>query len=276
MAAPPTDFSRLCVHTITTKPWPLDEAVRRYAAAGIGGITLWRHDYQGMGPAAAGRLVRDHGLSLVSLCRGGFFPAPTAAARAAAIDDNRRCLDEAAALGAPVVLLVCGAVPGQALSESRRQITEGIAALLPQAAAAGVRLAVEPIHPMHADLRSAVNTLGQARAICRELNSPWVGITLDVYHVWWDDRLEEEIKACGREQSLLTFHMSDWKTPTADLLNDRGLPGEGCIPIRQIRGWVEAAGFRGFHEVEIFSDRYWAGDQEKFLRDIQSAYLQHG
>ena len=212
---------------------------------------------------------------MVSLCRGGFFPAASAAGRARAVDENRRCIDEAAALGAPLVVLVCGAVPGQSLSESRRQITEGLAAVLPHAVAAGVKLAIEPLHPMYADERSAVNTLSQARALCHQLRSPSLGVAVDVYHVWWDDRLEEEIKACGREGTLLAFHVCDWRTPTTDFLNDRGLMGEGCIPLRQIRGWVEAAGFRGFHEVEIFSTRLWAADQAKFLQEIVAAYRAH-
>jgi sugar phosphate isomerase/epimerase len=275
MTAPLQDFSRLCLHSITTKPWPLAEAARYYAAAGVKGITVWRDSFDDNDAAGAGRLIRDHGLSIVSLCRGGFFPATTAAGRAKAIDDNLRCIDQAAALGAPLIVLVCGAVPGQPLSESRSQIAEGIAALLPSAAAAGVKLAIEPLHPMYAADRSAVNTIGQARAICHSLHSPWVGVAVDVYHVWWDDQLEQEIAACGHEGSLLAFHICDWKTPLADPLNDRGLMGEGCIPLRQIRGWVERAGFSGFNEVEIFSNRYWAGDQARFLSDIQTAYLRH-
>jgi sugar phosphate isomerase/epimerase len=274
-AAPLTDFSRLCIHTITTKPWSLDEAVPRYAAAGVKGITVWRQALEGRDVAASGRLIREHGLSIVSLCRGGFFPALGAADRAKAIDENRRCIDEAAALGAPMIVLVCGAVPGQSLVESRRQITAGIAAILPHAQAAGVKLAIEPLHPMYANDRSAVNTLAQARAMCRELASPFVGIAADVYHLWWDDTLEAELKASGREGSLFAFHICDWRTPTLDFLNDRGLMGEGCIPIHQIRGWAEEAGFRGFNEVEIFSNRLWAGDQAQFLKDITRAYLDH-
>ena len=275
MPAPLRDFSRLCVHTITTRPWAVAEAVQRYAKAGIKGITVWREALAGFDCAATGRLIREQGLAVVSLCRGGFFPAATAAQRQQAIDENRRCIDEAAALGAPLVVLVCGAVPGQPLAESRRQITGGIAAVLPQAAGAGVKLAIEPLHPMYADDRSAVNTLQQARAICQELRSPSLGIAVDVYHTWWDDRLAEDIAACGREGTLFAFHVCDWRTPTEDLLDDRGLMGEGCIPIRQIRGWIEAAGFTGHHEVEIFSRRLWATDQTQYLEAIKAAYLAH-
>jgi sugar phosphate isomerase/epimerase len=274
-ASPLTDFSKLCVHTITTKPWALDEAVKRYAAAGIKGITVWRQALEGRNIADSGKLIRDHGLSIVSLCRGGFFPALAPADRAKAIDENRRCIDEAAALGAPMIVLVVGAVPGQSLAESRKQITGGIAAILPHAQAAGVKLAIEPLHPMYAGDRSAVNTMGQARAMCNQLKSPFVGIAADVYHIWWDDNLEAEIKASGREGTLFAFHICDWRVPTIDFLNDRGLMGEGCIPIRQIRGWVEEAGFKGFNEVEIFSNRLWSQDQPQFLENIKSTYLQY-
>jgi sugar phosphate isomerase/epimerase len=275
MTPAPRDLSRLCLHTITTKPWGIEQAVTRFAAAGVRGITVWRSVFEDRRPAAVAALVRDHGLAVVSLCRGGFFAAASAADRARAIDENRRCIDEAAELGAPHIVLVCGAVPGQPLEESRRQIADGIAAVLAHAGAARVKLAIEPLHPMYAADRSAVNTVGQAREICRQLGSPWVGIALDVYHTWWDERLEEEIRACGREGSLLAFHICDWRTPTVDLLEDRGIMGDGCIPIRKIRGWVEDAGFRGYHEVEIFSRRLWASDQQRFLEDIRAAYLAH-
>ncbi len=275
MAPPPTDLSRLCLHTMTTRPWPLEEAVGRYARAGIGGVTVWRDAYAHCGPQAAGNLVRGHGLSVVSLCRGGFFAADSAEGRRRAVDENRRVVDEASELGAPLVVLVCGTAPGVPLEEARRQIAEGIAEVVPHAAAAGVRLAVEPLHPMYAADRSAVNTVGQARAICSEIGSPWLGIAVDVYHTWWDDRLADEIAACGRDGRLFAFHISDWLSPTTDLLEDRGIMGEGRIPIRQIRGWAEEAGFRGFLEVEIFSRRLWASDQAAFLAKITKAYMAH-
>jgi sugar phosphate isomerase/epimerase len=275
MTTSPPDLSRLCIHTITTKPWSLETAVARYAATGVKGITVWRQALDGRDVRKAGADIRNAGLSIVSLCRGGFFSGATEAQRLQAIDENKRCIDQAAELGAPLIVLVCGAVPGQSLEDSRRQITDGIAAVLPHAAAAGVKLAIEPLHPMYADDRSAVNTMGQARAICGAIRSPWLGIALDVYHVWWDERLEEEIAACGREGTLFAFHVCDWRTPTVDLLNDRGLMGEGCIPIRKIRGWVERAGFRGFNEVEIFSQRLWATDQDAFLGRIVSSYSTH-
>lgn len=273
--APQKDLSRFCIHTMTTRQWTLEECARHYAACGAKGITVWRNTLAGIGAAAAGRLVRDLGLSVTSLCRGGFFVADSPARRQEALDENRRCIDEAAAIGAPHIVLVCGAVPGIGLAEARLQTAEALAAILPHAESSGVRLAVEPLHPMYAGDRSAVNTLGQARAICAEVGSPWVGVALDVYHTWWDERLEHEVRECGREGRLFAFHVSDWLTPTVDLLEDRGLMGEGCIPIRRIRGWVDAAGFGGMIEVEIFSRRLWEGDPHEYLERIRSAYLAH-
>jgi sugar phosphate isomerase/epimerase len=274
-AAPLSDFSRLCLHTITTRPWTIAEATRRYAAAGVRGVTVWRQWLEGQDIVRVGRDLRDAGLKIVSLCRGGFFPARDAAGRQAAIDENLRVIDEAEALGAPLIVLVCGAVPGQPLEASRGQIADGIAAVAGRAGQANIRLAVEPLHPVYADARSAINTLRQANDLCDRLALPQVGVAVDVYHVWWDPELRTQIERSGRSGRLWAFHVCDWRTPTEDLLNDRGLMGEGCIPLRQIRDWVQQAGFNGMIEVEIFSNRYWATDQDAFLAKIQAAYLAH-
>jgi sugar phosphate isomerase/epimerase len=271
----PASLDQLCIHTITTKPWPIETAIARYAAAGVKGITVWRDALDGRDPAKIRTMIRDAGLTTVSLCRGGFFPALTAADRTKALDDNRRAIAQAHALGAPLIVLVCGAVPGLPLAEARAQIKDGIAALLPECAATGVKLAIEPLHPMYAGDRSAINTLAQANDMCEQLASPFVGVAVDVYHLWWDDALEREIARCGRLGKLFAYHVCDWKTPTTDMLLDRGLMGEGCIPLRQIRRWIEATGFRGFNEVEIFSNRYWSGDQDEFLSKIVQAYRDH-
>lgn len=275
MTTPLQDTTRLCVHTITTQPWPIEEAIEQYSRIGVKGITVWRQALEGRDAAATGRRIREAGLTTVSLCRGGFFPAMDPAGRQAAIDDNLRAIDQAAELGAPLIVLVCGAVPGQPLEVSRRQIHDGIAAVLPHAEACGIKLAIEPLHPMYADNRSAINTMKQANDVCQALNSPWVGVTVDVYHIWWEPNLAAEIQRCGQSGWLFAFHVCDWKTPTEDLLNDRGLMGEGCIPISTIRGWVEQAGFNGFNEVEIFSNKYWAEDQLTFLQKIKTAYLEY-
>ena len=267
------DFSRLCVHTITTKPWPIEKAAAAFAEAGVKGITVWRDALLGKDIPATGHMLRERNLEVVSLCRGGFFPAGNAADRQKAIEDNLKAIDEANELGAPLVVLVCGAWPGQSLQESRKQIQDGIAACLSHAAAAKVKLAIEPLHPMYADSRSAVNTLEQANDMAEALASPWVGIAVDVYHLWWDPDLQQQIQRCGKHGNLSAFHICDWKTPTLDMLNDRGIMGEGCINIKEIRGWVEEAGFAGFNEVEIFSDIYWKQDQHQFLNRIKEKYL---
>lgn len=274
-ASPLPDLSRLCVHTITTKPWAIETAAAKFAAAGVKGITVWRDALAGRDIAATGKMLRDHDLSIVSLCRGGFFPALTSESRTKALDDNRRAIAEAHALGAPLIVLVCGAVPGQSLVESRQQIADGIAALLPDCQAAGVKLAIEPLHPMYAGDRSAVNTLAQANDMVEQLGSPLVGVAVDVYHLWWDPALEREIARCGKLRALFAYHVCDWRTPTVDMLNDRGLMGEGCIPLRQIRAWVEATGYRGFNEVEVFSTRLWATNQDEYLAKIVQAYRDH-
>ena len=161
------------------------------------------------------------------------------------------------------------------LEESRKQIQDGIGELIPHASAAGIKLAIEPLHPMYADTRSAINTMKQANDMAEELNSPWVGVAVDVYHVWWDPFLEKEIKRCGENGHLMAFHICDWKVPTTDMLLDRGLMGEGCIPVKQIRSWVEAAGFTGFNEVEIFSTTHWKENQSEYLQKIIKAYKEN-
>lgn len=275
MAKAIIDLSRLCIHTITTKTWPIETAAPAFAAAGVGGITVWRDALAGRDIRGTAAMLRELNLKVVSLCRGGFFPAVDKAKRTLAIEDNLKAIDEAHKLGAPLLVLVCGADPGQSLEESRKQIQDGIALCIDHAQQAKVKLAIEPLHPMYAGDRSAINTLEQANDIAEALKSPWVGIAVDVYHLWWDDDLENQIKRCGENGNLSAFHICDWKTPTLDMLNDRGLMGEGCIDIKKIRGWVEEAGFDGFNEVEIFSTIYWQQDQQQFLQKITDAYLKH-
>ncbi len=269
------DLSKLCIHTISTKPWNIEKAAKNYSAAGIKGITVWRDALDGRNIRKTGQMLLDHDLTIVSLCRGGFFPSKDLKKRQLAIDDNRKAIDEAAELGTSMVVLVCGADPSQPLEESRNQIRDGIAEIIPQAAAAGIKLAIEPLHPMYADTRSAINTLAQANDMAEELNSPWIGVAVDVYHLWWNPFLESEIKRCGENGHLMAFHICDWKIPTTDMLLDRGLMGEGCIPVKKIRSWVEAAGFKGFNEVEIFSTSYWNENQSEFLQKIIKAYKEN-
>jgi sugar phosphate isomerase/epimerase len=270
-----TNLSKLCVHTQTTKPWGLQQCAQNYSKAGIKAITVWRNVLEGLALTTAKKMLDDNGMQVVSLCRGGFFASAEAAQRQAAIDDNLLAIEQAAAIGAPLIVLVCGADGRQPLDVSRAQIQHGIAAILPAAKAAGIKLAIEPLHPMYAGDRSAINTLQQANNMAAAINSPWVGVAIDVYHLWWDDNLRHEIMRCGTNGHLFAWHICDWKIPTTDMLLDRGLMGEGCINIPQIRGWVEEAGFNGFNEVEIFSTHYWQQNQHAFLQKIINAYLHH-
>ena len=270
-----TDLSQLCIHTITTKPWNIEEAAKNYSAEGVKGITVWRDTLANRDIKQTGQLLRDHGLNIVSLCRGGFFPNKEKEKRKAAIDDNFKAIEEASELGTQLIVLVCGADPAQSLDDSRKQIHEGIQTIVPRAAAAGIKLAIEPLHPMYADTRSAINTLAQANDMAEQINSSYVGVAVDVYHLWWDPALEQEIKRCGANDNLFAFHICDWNSPTVDILFDRGLMGDGCIPVNKIRSWVEATGFNGFYEVEIFSNKYWQQDQTQVLKKIIKAFKEN-
>ena len=273
MASEIKDLSRLCVHTLTTKPWDIETCIRNYSGAGIRGITIWRNVLENKNLKKVKSQLDDHGMTVVSLARGGFFPSTERAKREAAIQDNLLALEQAAAVGAPLIVLVCGADGHQSLQKSREQIAEGIIRLVPVARQTGVKLAIEPLHPMYAGDRSAINSLKQANDMAEMINSDWVGVAVDVYHLWWDDTLQTEIKRCAANNHLLAFHVCDWNVPTIDFLNDRGLMGDGCINVPEIRGWVEEAGFSGYNEVEIFSDKYWATDQHEYLEKIKDAYL---
>jgi sugar phosphate isomerase/epimerase len=267
------DLSKLCVHTMTTRPWSIEECITNYSEAGIQGITIWRNVLENRTLKEVRTLLNDFNMEVVSLARGGFFPSVDLQKRLDAIDDNLWAIEQAASIGAPLVVLVCGADGGQPLEKSREQIAEGIARILPAAQGAGVRLAIEPLHPMYAADRSAINTIRQANEMAEMINSEMVGVAVDVYHLWWDPELEGEIHRCGLKKNLFAFHVCDWNVPTTDFLNDRGLMGDGCINIPQIRSWVEATGFDGYHEVEVFSDKYWATDQKVYLDKIKNAYL---
>ncbi len=265
------DLSQLCMHTITMKQWSLEESVQAFGEAGIGGITIWRDAVGERSAEEVKALLSKHNLDLTAYCRGGFFPALTASERQASIDDNLVMIREAAALGAPLIVLVCGAAAGQSLEESRAQIQAGIEALLPLAEELNIKLAIEPLHPMYADTRSAINTLASANNMAEAINSPLVGVAIDVYHVWWEPGLKAQIERCGKHQNIFAYHICDWKVPTTDLLLDRGLMGEGCINIDQITGWVRDAGFQGRTEVEIFSKEYWSRPGDQWFEQILNA-----
>jgi sugar phosphate isomerase/epimerase len=248
-------LGRLSLNQITVDQWTLPEVVDGCVRAGITAIAPWRQRVDEVGLAAAARMISGAGLRVSSLCRGGFFPAATAAERKRADDDNRRAVDEAAALGTDVLVLVCGPPQGRDLAGARAAIAEGIERLVPYAVQHGVRLGVEPLHPMMIGERSAIVTLGEALDLAERFDGDQVGVIVDAYHVWWDPALEREIaRAAGR---ILGFHVSDWLVPTPDLLQGRGMMGDGIIDLRAIRGLLDAAGYDGPIEVEVINPELW-------------------
>jgi sugar phosphate isomerase/epimerase len=281
------DFSRglehLSINTATVrKRLTLPGIIEACAKRGIRAIDPWRDQVQVAGLAAIARQLKDAGIVLSGYCRGGFFTAADVAGLAAALEDNRRAIDEARALGAPCLVLVVGSLPGALAGKplftdiglARTQVRDGIAASLEYARQVGMPLAIEPLHPMQAADRACVNTLEQALDLCDALDpgcTGALGVALDVYHVWWDPKLEAQIARAGRDR-LLAYHVCDWLVPTRDLLNDRGMMGDGVIELKKVRGWVEAAGYTGFAEVEIFSDRWWSVPAEEALDACVARY----
>ena len=258
----PPDSGLLSLNTATVREkWNLREVIEGCARGGIRGISPWRDKLAELGVKEAARLIRDNGLKVSGLCRGGMFPAADRKGRQAALDDNLRAIDDAATIGARCLVLVAGGLPAGSkdLGGAREMVRDGIGEVLDHARSAGVPLAIEPLHPMYCADRACVNTLEQALDLCDELDSGRsgaLGVAVDVYHVWWDPQLRQGIERAG-DKRLLAYHICDWLVPTTDLLNDRGMMGDGVIDLPRIRSWMEAAGYRGFHEVEIFSARNW-------------------
>ncbi len=265
----------LSLNTATVREqWDLRQAADGCVRHGIPGIAPWRDQVQALGPKEAGDLLRDHGLAVSGYCRGGLFTAPEAAGRQAAIDDNRRAIDEAAAIGAQCLIVLGGGLPegSRDLAGARAQVRDGIAAILPHARGAGVPLALEPLHPMYATERCCINTLAQANELCAALapDDPMLGVAVDVYHVHWDPDLAAEISRAGRR--ILAFHVCDWLAPTKHMLLDRGMMGDGLIDIAPIRGLVEATGYAGPIEVEVFSQDWWRRPPDEVLRTVVERY----
>jgi sugar phosphate isomerase/epimerase len=253
---------RLALNQITTNRWSVREAAEGCARAGIPYIGLWRDKVAAAGGAkAAARAVRDAGLQVSSLCRGGFFTAPEG------VDDTRRAIEEAAALGTDLLVLVCGGLPdgSRDLPAARRMVHDGIAAVLDDAAGAGVRLGIEPLHPMFCADRSVITTLGEANRLAERFPAESVGVVVDAYHVWWDPCVEEEIARAR----VFAFHVDDWVLPLPEgALLGRGLPGEGRADLPRLRRAVAAAGYTGPVEVEVLSERVWAMPPDAVLERL--------
>ncbi|MBK1832598.1 sugar phosphate isomerase/epimerase family protein [Roseibacillus ishigakijimensis] len=266
-------YPNVALHTFTTKPWSISECIENYARRGIGGISIWRETVENANLKQVRQQYEDAGLTPVSYVRGGFFPALDQAEREAQIATNRQWLRDAAELGMPSVVLVCGAAEGQSPLTNRAQIRDGIAALAEEAAQLGLELLIEPLHPVYCGNRSAIPTLKAANDLCAELALPHLKVAVDVYHVWWDHELEPELKRCADHGWLGSYHICDYKSEPADMLLDRGIMGEGACNLAEIDRWVtQDNGFSGLREIEIFSSKWWQRDQNEFLDEILKAY----
>jgi len=257
---------QLSMNLATTRgAWGFAEAVDGCLRHGVTAISPWRDQVAAIGLDEAARIVKANGLRVTGLCRGGMFPGVDAADRQKRIDDNFHAIDEAAALGADCLVLVVGGLPGSSrdIAEARKMVADGIAAIVPHARSAGIPLAIEPLHPMYAADRACVNTLAHANDLCDELDG--LGIALDAYHVWWDPDLPRQIARAGRR--VISYHVCDWLVPTTDFLLDRGMMGDGVIDLKGLRKLVEAQGYAGHVDVEIFSaSNWWTRDPDEVLR----------
>jgi sugar phosphate isomerase/epimerase len=269
---PLRDFSRLSLNTKTVEGWSVEQAVSGCVSHGIAYIALWRDRVAEAGLARSAALVRDAGLKVSSLCRGGFFPAATATERAERIDDNRRAVEEAAELGAEVLILVCGPAPGRDIAAARAMVADGVAEIVPYASERGVRLGIEPLHPMFAGDRSVIVTLAEALNLAQRFPSEHVGVVVDVYHVWWDPDLYPQIARAG--ERIAGFHINDWLVPLPDPLLGRGMMGDGVIELRKLRTAVELAGYSGPIEVEIFNRALWNTPGDEVIALMKRRYLE--
>ncbi|MFF0447467.1 sugar phosphate isomerase/epimerase family protein [Streptomyces sp. NPDC004609] len=263
---------------MTVKQLSLPELTAACRRLGIGGVGLWREPVRSYGVDAAARLVRDAGLTVTSLCRGGFLTATDPDERARALDDNRAAIDEAAALGTDTLVLVSGGLPpgSRDLTGARERIADALSVLAPLAGERGVRLAIEPLHPMYAADRCVVSTVAQALGIAERFPSSQVGVVVDTYHVWWDDTAPDAVARAGAAGRLHAFQLADWTTPLPEgVLNGRGPLGDGCVDLRAWRERVDAAGYRGPIEVELFNERLWARDGVEVLTETAERFFEH-
>jgi len=265
-------LQRLSFNQMTADPWSLEHAVRQCSSNSVPYLAAWRHKLDG-DAAKASALIRNEGLHLSSLCRGGWFSAPTAEERRKRIADNRLAIEEAAMLGAPVLVIVSGPANGQTLDDARATVLDGLLEVLPDAEKAGITLGIEPLHPMYAAERSVVVTLKQANDIADQLASPSAGVIVDAFHVWWDPDIMQQIeRASGR---IAGFHVSDWSVPLPGILMGRSMMGDGVIELRKLRQAVDATGYDGPIEVEIFNDEIWKNADENLMKLIQQRFLEH-
>jgi sugar phosphate isomerase/epimerase len=264
--------NRLSINQYSVRQLSLADLVVECQKQEVPYVGLWREKVSEAGGAPRARaLVEDCGLKISSLCRGGFFPYENEAQRQKSIDENRRAIDEAAELATQLLVLVCGGVTSAGLSASRGMVAAGIAKLVPYAMERGVKLGIEPLHPMFAADRSVVTTLAEAQDLAAQFPPGIVGVVVDAYHVWWDAALERELLRAG--DRILGYHVSDWIVPLPDVLNGRGLMGDGCIDFPTISGWIARVGYAGPIEVEIFNQELWRLPGRTAVERIKERFL---
>jgi sugar phosphate isomerase/epimerase len=265
--------NRLSINQYTVKNWTIPQLLEGCAAERIPFVALWRDKVAEAGLENTLKLLGDTGIKVSSLCRGGFFTAATLDQQSRNLAENYRAVDEAAAVGAEVLVLVCGGIANDDLDRSREMVIGGIGRLLPYAEQVGVRLGIEPLHPMFAADRSVIVSLSQANAIIELFKSGNLGVVIDVYHVWWDPTVYSEIaRASGH---IFGFHVNDWIVPVPDMLNGRGMMGDGVIEIERLHKAVAEAGYGGPIEVEIFNEELWRLPGRELLRLIKDRFLTH-
>lgn len=264
---------RLSFNQATINKWGALEAIEACARHGVGWVSLWREPVAKDGPAACAKALKETGLRVSSLCRGGFFPAATAREREERLAENRRAIDECAELGTDVLVLVCGGLPegSRDLDGAREMVRDGVAALVPYAAERGVKLGIEPLHPMFAADRNVISTLTLANDIALGLASPQVGVVIDVFHVWWDPAVYREIRRAA--DVTLGFHVNDWLVDPPSVLHSRAMMGDGPIELRRLRRAVDMAGYEGPIEVEIFNRDVWAMDPDAVMTTIKERFV---
>ena len=271
------DYDRLSLNTGTTKRLTLAEAIAATQRAGLSHIGVWRDRVAEIGLAAAAELVAESGLTVTSLCRGGFLTASLPEARQAALADNRQAIVEAATLGTrELIMVVGGLVDGDKdLVAARQRVAAAIDELVPYADEHDVRLVLEPLHPMYAADRAVLSTLEQALDLAGPHPSRTVGVVVDTFHVWWDPKLPEQVKRAGREGRLASYQICDFNLPiAADALLSRGMMGDGVIDFPSISRLVSAAGYDGPVEVEIFNADIWASDPDEVLSTMKQRWLE--
>ncbi|MFJ6095366.1 sugar phosphate isomerase/epimerase family protein [Williamsia muralis] len=262
-------YATLSLNTKTVNSWTLAEAVDGAASAGLGAVGLWRDRVQEAGLAFSAKHIADAGLRVSSLCRGGFMTGVLDDG----LDDNRRALDEAAELGAPELVMVMGGLPDRDLIGARARVEDRLAQLVPYAIDRGVRIALEPLHPMFAADRAVISTLGQALSMASPHPVEAVGVVVDTFHVWWDPELYNKIRQAGKEGRISSYQVCDWLVPMeADPLLSRGMMGDGVIDFGTIGTWVRAAGYQGDVEVEIFNEKVWSTDGHQVIEDMKQRY----